>query len=182
MSDRLAKWSAYAGIISAVLASIALGIEAFKPEAPIIHIIQERFPFLTFFLFVFGLVGITYFLINKIVDRIGDTTLVLHGDVITTNHVVDYVTENVDKIDRTELEKILEATMRRSDSQDLIIDKLVESLDTSAQESFVLQMSEKIIRAGGDKKTIDALKIAMDYQRSRRLANWLEATPRATDI
>lgn len=115
----------WAGIASAVIALIALIVQVVRPQVVEVTVIAEQAPYYTLFLFVFAIVAMTYYLIAKLLNRIGDVNI--GGDVVMTNNIGDYVSKNINGIDRGQLETILDAVSKREDLQPTL-DRMVDNM------------------------------------------------------
>lgn len=93
VKSRLDIATAWAGIVAVLLALIFLLFQILKPEVNVITVVQKQVPYQALFLFLFSLVAITYFLISKLLVRIGD--VYISSDVVTTNHIGDYIRGNI---------------------------------------------------------------------------------------
>ena len=91
MTDRLAKYSAVAGVMAALVAIVSLVLQIISPDTRMVQLVEEKLPFHSFLLSLFAFVTLVYYLINKLAARIGDISLTLHGDVVTTKDIGDYI-------------------------------------------------------------------------------------------
>lgn len=141
-NSNVSRWAAWAGIISAAIAIASLILQVTKPDIKIYQVIQQNFPWHTFFLFIFAFIAITYYLSNNLAKRIGDINIDLRGDVITTSHIGEYIEKNIQGIDAKQLEQIIDAISKKSDLKSTV-EKLADSLDDKDLRDFIERIVDK---------------------------------------
>lgn len=137
---RLEKAAAWAGIIAGVIAFISLFLQILRPDNVIVQEIEHQFPFHTFFLFILAIVAMIYFLVRRMVDRIGDMNVTLEGDVITTNRIGDYLQQNIDGMSGEEVSKIIEVVTR---SGGKLAGQFVDTLNRQGRRHLTQELARR---------------------------------------
>ena len=66
----------------------------------------------------------------------------LRGDVITTNHIGDYIEKNIQGIDPKQFEQMVQAISKKSNLKSTV-EKLTDSLDDKDLRDFIERMADK---------------------------------------
>lgn len=133
--------AAIASIIATIIALISLILQIINPELTIVKVIEAKIPYLAILLFLFAFIAMTYFLISKLLYRIGDIRIT--GDVITTQHIGDYVKNNIDGIDKSQLELIITTLAKKDDIIKSSYEKFIDTLDSQQKIAMVERILEK---------------------------------------
>jgi len=147
-SDWLSKTSKWAGIVSGCIAVISLIANIVAPTNPVIVTVKNTFPSYFIFLVLATVVLLGYFLFNNLVVRIGNINFGNQGTVINESNIGNYISENIQSIDKDQLNKIIDKVAEQaktsSETAERMLDKSFDAFAKKDRSRLAERIMEKI--------------------------------------